>query len=932
MDKGAHFHRCDFQVHTPRDPQWKGGEVVTEIERQAYAAAFIIACREKGLNAVAITDHHDMVFVRYIRDAAMNELGADGKPVPESERIVVFPAMELTLAVPCQAILIFDADFPEDMFQLAMNALAISQNPPADSKNKQATRLELYQLSEVCKKLNAHDYLRGRYILLPNVSEGGKSTLLRPGHALHYREMPCVGGYLDGSCDQIGKGNRSILSGRASEYGQKRLALFQTSDNRDRAFTDLCQHSTWVKWATPSAEALRQACLAQESRISQTPPPLPSVYITSISVSNSLFMGPVDLSFNRQYNAIIGGRGTGKSTILEYLRWGVCDQPPALEDADAVGNLQSKRKALIARTLTAHSSVVQVRFSVNGVEHTVRRHSQTNELTLKIGEGEFTLCSEADIQSLLPVQAYSQKQLSNVGVRIEELDRLIRTPIRQQLADLEARLNQLANELKTLHTRIQRTRVAQKDIEKDELEAQSLEQQVNGLRAGLTGFSEEDQKLIGLQQFFEREDDLVQGWLQDVTRLEKALGEPVRVAADGPLNSTEPDADLPNARILNEMGVALRAIYADVKSAVDAAVARIRRSESDTDPFQTTYLRWSALNKEFREKYEAAKARSTSHDTQIQQLGVLEGRIRDLRKSLTLKRAALSAITGSTSQFRVVRDQWLNLLRRRSDILAEQSAVLTKLSGGQIRATLQAGVGVGAAQEKFKSLLVGLNIRSNKLESLFDAVERAADPLAEWELVVSELEALAVCDPSDPTTGALPKAAKLTEAGFTDADIGKICGRLNPETWLDLSLVSLTDVPKFEYKTRENQYIAFADASAGQQATALLSALLNQDGPPLIVDQPEDDLDNQVILKVVEQIWQAKQKRQLIFSSHNANLVVNGDAELVICCDYRTAADQSGGMVKREGAIDITAIRQEITTVMEGGHEAFKLRKEKYGF
>ena len=108
--------------------------------------------------------------------------------------------------------------------------------------------------------------------------------------------------------------------------------------------------------------------------------------------------------------------------------------------------------------------------------------------------------------------------------------------------------------------------------------------------------------------------------------------------------------------------------------------------------------------------------------------------------------------------------------------------------------------------------------------------------------------------------------------------------------------------------------------------------LLNQEGPPLIIDQPEEDLDNPVILEIVREIWNAKTKRQLIFSSHNANIVVNGDADLVVCCDYRTAGDHSGGRIKSRGAIDIPEVRADITTVMEGGQEAFRLRKEKYGF
>ncbi len=155
---------------------------------------------------------------------------------------------------------------------------------------------------------------------------------------------------------------------------------------------------------------------------------------------------------------------------------------------------------------------------------------------------------------------------------------------------------------------------------------------------------------------------------------------------------------------------------------------------------------------------------------------------------------------------------------------------------------------------------------------------------------------------------------------------------MKPDDWLTLSLTPIKSVPVFEYRAREAEYIPFRNASAGQQATALLKTLLNQAGPPLIIDQPEEDLDNPVMLEIVTQVWQAKQKRQLIFASHNANLVVNGDAELVAWCDYRAAGDQSGGKIAGEGAIDVHEVREAIKGIMEGGEAAFKLRREKYGF
>ena len=152
----------------------------------------------------------------------------------------------------------------------------------------------------------------------------------------------------------------------------------------------------------------------------------------SISVSNSSFLGPVDLELNPQYNALIGGRGTGKSTILEYLRWALCDQPPGFADEDTP-NYQARRTRLIDSTLKPVNGTVQVAFEVNGVPHLVRRSSQDGPLMMKVGSDEIRACNEDEVRALLPIQAYSQKQSSDVSVRVDELGRFITTPIRAVL-------------------------------------------------------------------------------------------------------------------------------------------------------------------------------------------------------------------------------------------------------------------------------------------------------------------------------------------------------------------------------------------------------------------------------------------------------------------------------------------------------------------
>ena len=113
MDRGAHYIKTDLQVHTPRDPNWKL-TCETDEQREEFAREFIRACRDAGLGAVAITDHHDFGFFPWIRAAAEGERGEDGELLTPEKRIIVFPGLELTLAVPCQALLIFSADFPND--------------------------------------------------------------------------------------------------------------------------------------------------------------------------------------------------------------------------------------------------------------------------------------------------------------------------------------------------------------------------------------------------------------------------------------------------------------------------------------------------------------------------------------------------------------------------------------------------------------------------------------------------------------------------------------------------------------------------------------------------------------------------------------------------------------------------------------------------
>ncbi len=118
------------------------------------------------------------------------------------------------------------------------------------------------------------------------------------------------------------------------------------------------------------------------------------------------------------------------------------------------------------------------------------------------------------------------------------------------------------------------------------------------------------------------------------------------------------------------------------------------------------------------------------------------------------------------------------------------------------------------------------------------------------------------------------------------------------------------------------------DLSMGERAIVLLKILLAHDDKPLLIDQPEEHLDNRYIYNELTPAFRnAKRRRQIIIATHNANLVVNTDAEQIVI-----AKNSNGILSYTAGPLENPVIRQEIKIILEGGDEAFKKREEKYGY
>ena len=153
---------------------------------------------------------------------------------------------------------------------------------------------------------------------------------------------------------------------------------------------------------------------------------------------------------------------------------------------------------------------------------------------------------------------------------------------------------------------------------------------------------------------------------------------------------------------------------------------------------------------------------------------------------------------------------------------------------------------------------------------------------------------------------------------------------MTPEAFARMIYFIPEDDLVVSYKPEKSKkYIPLSNASAGQKTTAILTFLLAYGNLPLLLDQPEDDLDNKLVYDlIVTRLKKTKSKRQIIVVTHNANIPVNGDAEYIISMDSDTDLIKT----KYQGTMDDGNIRKEICDVMEGTQIAFEMRAKKYHF
>ena len=937
----AVWRKCDFQVHTPRDPNWAGprpagqGDIIPETGTKAtvqnvddartrWANEFIDHCISRGLEAIALTDHNEMIMVPYAQRVLSERREAD----PNFD-LWLFPGMELTASGGVQCLILFDADLSEEWRTQAQGKLGIIY---ADLDEKSASGPKVTQLTcnyaDIGKLLDELEGLRGHYVVLPNVSQGGSHTVLTDGNHGDFNRMPYVGGYLDRGqiINTLSPKNRRRLSGEDKTWSLRKIYPLPTSDSRSSDYATLGQNNTWIKLAEPTAEAIRQAFLGHQSRIRIEQPQLPSLVVEEVNLAGSTILQQTDFPLSPEFNSVIGGRGSGKSCFLEYVSFGLgrsCYDVPR-DHYSATQRMHD----LISDTFVSKGGSVKLTVVQDNAAFTVERSPASSyQPKVTYPDGSTQTITVKELRALFPAVVYSQGELSEIGKQ---------TGRRTQLADLLQFVNpdfkreddRLAQDIESAKTSVKTA--IQALVENWNLESKlrklnttkdSARLRAEALQKTLPAMSEDDKKIV---EFFDEASEFDSKRIQASKHADQILQEFDALATEL-FNERDLKTDL------KDDAEPVQQRYSDLFKAFKAGIEQLQREiTTKRKEFETAEVEWESNFRKARDARDAVLEKMGEHRTVTSQIKKLRGELKevtnqigDLEAALKAKGDPSDALTEALSELRQINAQ-------RAERTQKWAAEIERLSNKKIRAVVAANGNTSEIRDAVD--LVASKTGSQEATRLreldealsVDSVSNVLDLIRTDCLSLLHWRQLGAASGEEE-----PSCAILMKVLGDTARIRKSLTEL-----MDTSRVEAiaAAVPKPEITlsycdgTRE---ISFEKASEGQRAAALLFMLLEQPGGPLIIDQPEGDLDNKIIADLTEKLHSAKQNRQLIFTSHNANIVVNGSSELVGYLDIKESGER---LFACAGAIDKPAICKIITLIMEGGEKAFKDRQDKYGF
>ncbi len=861
---GSKWLKADFHLHTKADK-----EFMYDGENNGFTGAYIDRLVKENINAGLITNHNkfDLDEYKTLRKKA------------NKKNIWLIPGVELSvndgsngihtlIAFDSETWIKSDENFIEQFLTAAFEGASNRSNENARCK---------YNLLDLFEKLNEHRKSgRNSFVIMAHAEkDNGFLQGLDGGRISDFAQdnlfkQNVLGFQKVRSFDLKIKLEKWFLNEEAIP------AYLEGSDCKKLDEVGICgkqkdiNKSTYIKIGDFNFEALKYALKDKNNRVREDKPPeTVNSYIKSISFEGGMLDGK-QINFSSELNNFIGIRGSGKSSIIEVLRYilGI-----SLEDIAADKNYKNN---LIEHTLKSGGKVVIYIRNRNNKEYRIEKIYGEKENIY----GEDNNRIEANIDAILKMPVYfGQKDLSNKDIG-SETD-LVKKLIGNRLGSIEATIREKYVEIEDITIRLKR-------LEKLDEAKKETEQKIKGAEEKLKIFKEK-----GVEDKLKKESDInsdiikVNEILDRLSDFDKSLNELC--------GNYEPFFEITSFDSEHNKEIFQNAekVFNNIKIEFNNIIKTNKNIEQFIIEFKTVKETLKNKKDNLREEFSSIKREINISDinpndflklnTQIENLML---KLKEIEKSEAKRAEYIKSLNDKISELDSLRIEQYRIIEKevkRINSYKNSVSISLKYKGRR-----------DLFLDKLKKTFQGSGITKTAYEKIKDEYKDFIQIYRDESKLENILK---------------PKLL----ANFNEIFDNHL---------FELITFNVETLFTINYNKKP-----LKDHSLGQRATGLILFLLAQEETDiLIIDQPEDDLDNQTIYKdVIKKIRELKGEMQFIFATHNPNIPVLGDSEKIISCGYSESK-----IDLQEGNIDNFKMQKKIIEIMEGGKEAFNRRKDIY--
>ena len=704
-----------------------------------------------------------------------------------------------------------------------------------------------------------------------------------------------------------------LLDGTNKDYGKRKLGVYQASDNphvlSDGEFSGhsidgIGRRFSYFKVDDIVAlESLRQCFIDRDVRIRQSweishddSSKLPFRYphISKLAVKGG-FLDGLDIDFHTGLTTILGAKGTGKSLLIELIRF-VLDQEPTQSQILEDHNHKLETK------LGKYSEVEITFFDEVDAEYSFRRTHNTIEGN-PYNDEELS----PDITRIFPVIFLSQNEIIRIAESENEQMNFIDKffdfrSFQNQIRGFEDQLRemdgQFADSLRAVHEK----RLLIKEI-------QVFNEQIKKINVQLKN---------SIFERFEKAQKKYHGFLALKEYLENLLGtaQEFDVALED-VGFPELEKIIANDPAIKRYKDVCRKATDDVSEGVSKITSKVKQSINKAKKEFTDYVKIYEKEKENYEK--EVKRLGGDYEALNYRRDQMLNDLRRLQKKYDLVRTKAEKV----AKLNVKREALLNELTATYAAYSEKRNNKCKdfenFSGSRIKASVK----VASDANEFKERLLNLKKGSRLKDQVVEGISKGIKPS---DFILNLLRYDFATDNRE----------KYIQKFSKDADVKldhvqQLADYLLQNEYEELLSLQYQAVPKdrpeIMVEIGEDRYELLNDVSTGQKCAALLIIALCDGNTPVVVDQPEDSLDIRSIWEdMCIKLRKGKENRQFIFTSHNSSLAVASDTDKYIVLE----ATASQGELVYCGAIDNNEIKEEIVKYLEGGLPTYSLKHSKY--